>query len=137
MSSFHKLIGRKDKSSTVNGKKVMSIPSPPVPSSPSESTCSTFVSPATPSSLDIVRVHVRSSSLSSLSSAFPVINTKVSPRLQATVGNVESSTANCFDGWLLQPKQTSGFPNGGISEDDDRVAEGNTNKKVDLATVRV
>ncbi|KAL9577306.1 MAG: hypothetical protein Q9203_007515 [Teloschistes exilis] len=131
MSSFHKLIGRKDKSSTVNGKKVMSTPSPPVPSSPSESTCSTFVSPATPSSLDIVRVHVHSSSLSSLSSAFPAINTKVSPRLQATVGNVESSTANSCDGWLLQPKQTSGLPNGNLSEDDDRVAEGNTNKKVD------
>ncbi|KAI4251677.1 MAG: hypothetical protein LQ352_004720 [Teloschistes flavicans] len=137
MTSFHKLIGRKDKSGTINGKKVMSIPSPPVPSSPSASTCSTFVSPATPTSLDIASVHVRSSSLSSLSNAFSAIHTKGSPRLQATVGAIESSTANSCDGWLLQPKQTSGFPKDSLSEDDDRVFEGNTNKKVEFSTLRI
>ncbi|KAL8685142.1 MAG: hypothetical protein Q9218_007949 [Villophora microphyllina] len=134
MSTFHKLIGRKEKSNHLDDKKVKFTTALPNPSSPSESTCSTCSSPATPASFAAPVVHVRSSSISSLSNAFPALNTKRSPRLQATFGAIESSTANYRDGWLLQPKQTSGFRNGSLSEDEDTTSERNGNKKVDAVS---
>lgn len=136
MSTFNKLRNRKEKSGISTIKNVMSPPAEPFLSSPSESTSSASSSLGFPGSYDARRSHTRSSSLSSLSIAFPAANAKRSPRLQATKGTIESSTANSCDNRLLQPKQTSGFLNGSFPEEERRVSEEEEgdNKARSLAT---
>ncbi|KAL8734843.1 MAG: hypothetical protein Q9166_001195 [cf. Caloplaca sp. 2 TL-2023] len=76
------------------------------------------------------RSHTRSSSISSLSNAFPPAAPKRSPRLQATRGTVEASTANSCDDWLLQPKQTSGFLHGSFPDEENEGPNKEDDKKV-------
>lgn len=61
------------------------------------------------------------SSIRSLSSAFPVAASKSSPKLAPTASEIQATTANSYDGLLLQPKQTSGFLHG-VFNDHDKVA---------------
>ncbi|KAL8956201.1 MAG: hypothetical protein Q9193_006208, partial [Seirophora villosa] len=110
-------------------KKVMSTPAPSTPSSPSDSSSSTFSAPSISWSLAASRGDTRSSSISSLSNAFPASTAKRSPRLQASWGTIESSTANSGDDWLLQPKQTSGFLHGSLPDDESQPVEKDDEKK--------
>ena len=76
--------------------------------------------------------HSSSSSLSSLSLAFPNLKAKTSPRLQAVGGTVHSSTANASDCCLLQPRQTEGYLNGLFID-----YEGRVSAKIDDKSVRI
>ena len=120
MSSFNKLMSRKEKGSNSTVKNVMSQPAEPILSSPCDSASSFSSSLALSGFYRGFDEHRRSSSLSSLSSAFPAADTKRSPRLQASTGTIESSTANSCDLLLLQPKHVSGSLDGSISGDEDR-----------------
>ncbi|KAL8805474.1 MAG: hypothetical protein Q9182_001929 [Xanthomendoza sp. 2 TL-2023] len=128
MSTFHKLMSRKDRSSNGVVKKVMS--SPVQPSSESTSSASSRSFPAG-------RSRTRSSSFSSLSNAFLPTSSKRSPRLQATRGTVESSTANSCDDWLLQPKQSSGFLHGSLSDDENDTPNREDDRKVKMIWQRL
>ncbi|KAI4131975.1 MAG: hypothetical protein LQ338_000959 [Usnochroma carphineum] len=134
MSTFHRLVSRKDKAANGTIKKVMSTPTP---SSPSESVPSASSYPSTSSSLAASKRHTRSSSLSSLSNAFPSVASKRSPRLQASQGTIESSTANSGDDWLLQPKQTSGFLHGSFPDEEPPPSNKDDEKKVKLISRRL
>lgn len=57
--------------------------------------------------------HSSSSSLYSLSLAFPGTESKRAPCLQATIESIECSSANSAN-LLLQPKPTDGHPNGSV-----------------------
>lgn len=132
MSTFHRLMSRKDKSGNGAIKKVMSTPAP---SSRSESISSASSDPSISWSLAASRRHTPSSSLSSLSNAFPAATSKRSPRVQATQGNIESSTANSADDWLLQPKQTSGFLHGSFPDEEAQPLEKDDERKVIFCAV--
>ncbi|KAL8926757.1 MAG: hypothetical protein Q9208_002831 [Pyrenodesmia sp. 3 TL-2023] len=134
MSTFQRLMSRKDKHGTL--KKVMSTPAQSSLSSRPESTSSASSSGDAWSSA-ASRRHTRSSSLSSLSNAFPITISKRSPRLQATNGTIESSTANSRDDWLLQPKQTSGFLHGSFPDEEPQTLEKDDEKKVKLISKRL
>ncbi|KAL9000006.1 MAG: hypothetical protein Q9169_001251 [Polycauliona sp. 2 TL-2023] len=85
------------------------------------------------------RSHTRSSSISSFSNAFaiPTPISKRSPRVHATLGIVESSTANSCDDWLLQPKQTSGFLHGSSADEDKQLPIKADDKKIKLILQRL
>ncbi|KAL8951500.1 MAG: hypothetical protein Q9222_002527 [Ikaeria aurantiellina] len=116
-------MSRKEKSGTGTVKKVMSSPVQPSPSSPSDSTSSAYSSPEASWFFNTRTSHTRSSSISSLSNAFSTASSKRSPRLQVTPATIESSTANSYDDWLLQPKQTSGFLHGSPPDEDNVALE--------------
>lgn len=87
-------------------RKVMSPPMPsdlPTPVSSSASSFRTSSRVFTP--FPNIYQHTSSSSLSSLSLAFPNLKAKTSPRLQAAGGTVYSSTANARGSYLLQPRR--------------------------------
>ena len=65
------------------------------------------------------------SSLRSLSSAFLVTASKRSPRLAATASEIQATTADSYEGFLLQPKQTSGFLHG-VFTDHEKVGPRNS-----------
>ncbi|KAL9046410.1 MAG: hypothetical protein Q9206_007088 [Seirophora lacunosa] len=115
----------------------MSTPAPSTPSSPSDSSSSTSSAPSISWSLAASRGGTRSSSISSLSNAFPASTAKRSPRLQASWGTIESSTANSGDDWLLQPKQTSGFLHGSLPDDESQPVEKDDEKKVRMISKRL
>ncbi|KAL8707148.1 MAG: hypothetical protein Q9225_007814 [Loekoesia sp. 1 TL-2023] len=137
MSTFHRLVSRKEKASNGFMKKVTSTPAQSSPSSPSESTSSASSYPNTSWSLIASRTHTRSSSLSSLSNAFTTSSPKRSPRLQATQGTIEASTANSSHDWLLQPKQTSGFLHGSFPDEEVKPLEKDDDKKIKLISQRL
>ncbi|KAL9601711.1 MAG: hypothetical protein Q9219_002322 [cf. Caloplaca sp. 3 TL-2023] len=138
MSTFQRLMNRKEKHGNGTVKKVMSLPAPSSSSSPSESSFSAWSYSGTCSPLVASRTHTRSSSLSSLSNAFPPATLKRSPRLQAISGTIEASTANSSHNWLLQPKQTSGFLHGSFPDEDaPRPERDDDNKKVKIISQRL
>ncbi|KAI4177740.1 MAG: hypothetical protein LQ343_000204 [Gyalolechia ehrenbergii] len=137
MSTFHRLMSRKERHGNGVFKKVMSTPAHSSPSSPSESTSSASSYPSGSCSGVASRTHTRSSSLSSLSSAFPSAARKRSPRLQATQGTIESSTANSSHDWLLQPKQTSGFLHGSFPDEDVPQPKKDDDKKIKIISQRL
>ncbi|KAI4220525.1 MAG: hypothetical protein L6R36_007564 [Xanthoria steineri] len=127
METFHRLV-RREKPGNGDVKKVMS--SSPVPMSPdSYSSASSSAG----------RSHTRSSSISSFSNAFacPTSASKRSPRVHATRGIVESSTANSCDDWLLQPKQTLGFLHGSSTDEDREVPTKADDKKIKVILQRL
>ncbi|KAL8643841.1 MAG: hypothetical protein Q9226_008088 [Calogaya cf. arnoldii] len=128
METLHRLVNRKDKSANGDVKKVMS--SSPVQISPDS------ISSASSSA---GRSHTRSSSISSFSIAFASSTSasKRSPRVQATQGTVESSTANSCDLWLLQPKQTSGFLHGSSADEVQEASTKADDKKLKIILQRL
>jgi len=64
------------------------------------------------------------SSLRSLSSAFLVTPSKRSPRIAATASEIQATTADSYEGLLLQPKQTSGLLHG-VFTDHEKVGSKN------------
>lgn len=112
MSGFHRLLSRREKNTSVEKKDAVQkkVKSPPalvrlpllLPS---------FVSTYTPPNSSFARPpryqHLPSS-IFSLSLAFPHVKIKRSAHLQSTVSIIQSSTANCSDHLLLQPRQTGG-----------------------------
>ncbi|KAI4273849.1 MAG: hypothetical protein L6R35_006377 [Caloplaca aegaea] len=66
-----------------------------------------------------------------------VVLAKRSPRLQASWGTIESSTANSGDDWLLQPKQTAGFLHGSLPDDESQPMEKDDEKKVRMISKRL
>ncbi|KAL9046906.1 MAG: hypothetical protein Q9214_000388, partial [Letrouitia sp. 1 TL-2023] len=129
MSTFHRLVSRKDKDAHgAPHRKVMSSPASQSPSPRSDSFASIFSSTDTFSAFN---GHNSSSSASSLSLAFPLIqNAKKSPEAQATEGAIESSTANTCEHLLLQPKQTAGFLHSWFPEEKVKLSEKDENAKV-------
>lgn len=107
-------------------------PQPPtaLPASDSSSTSSFSTSTSTFAPLSSFYRHTSSSSLSSLSLAFPIQAPKRSPHLQTTEGTVHASTANSSEDLLLQPKQTAGLLHGLFLDEDKTVPEKDEEKKV-------
>lgn len=102
MSTFNRLLSRRDKHRASHKEKVMSSPAaPPKP------IVAAF------SSSD----HSSSSSLCSLCLAFTVTRSKRAPSLQATVESIECSSANSTN-LLLQPKPNDGHANGLLIPED-------------------
>ncbi len=132
MSSINRFLSRRDKNGYGDHqKKVMSPPPPtPLPASDSSSTSSFSTSTGTFAPLSSFYRHTSSSSLSSLSLAFPVQAPKRSPHSQMTEGTVHASTANSSEDLLLQPKQTAGLLHGLIPDEDKTVPEKDEEKKV-------
>ncbi|KAL8889578.1 MAG: hypothetical protein Q9215_003138 [Flavoplaca cf. flavocitrina] len=128
MDTFHRFVSRKDKSGNGDVKKVMS-------SSPVQTSSESYSS----ASSSAGRSHTRSSSISSFSNAFalPTSTSKQSPRVHATRGIVESSTANSCDDWLLQPKQTLGFLHGGSADEDKEPSTKADEKKIKMIMQRL
>ncbi|KAL8829480.1 MAG: hypothetical protein Q9170_006152 [Blastenia crenularia] len=139
MSTFHRLMSRKEKHGNGTIKKVMPTPTPTQvsPSSPSESTSSASSYAGASWCFVTSSTHTRSSSISSLCNAFPPASSKRSPRLQATCGTIEASTANSSHDWLLQPKQTSGFLHGSFPEEEAPPPEKDDDKKVKMISQRL
>ena len=69
-------------------------------------------------------------SLRSLSSAFLIAASKRSPKLAATESEIQATTANSYDGLLLQPKQTSGFLHGMFTDHERDTAKKDEETKV-------
>ncbi len=132
MSSINRFLSRRDKNSHGSDqKKVMSPPPPPpLPASDCSSTSSFSTSTGTFAPLSSFYRHTSSSSLSSLSLAFPTQAPKKSPLLQATEGTVHASTANSYEDLLLQPKQTAGLLHGLFPDEDKKAPEKDEDKKV-------
>ncbi|KAI9721510.1 MAG: hypothetical protein M1812_002272 [Candelaria pacifica] len=107
MSGINRFLSRREKRSSASQyKKVMSPPSLPPPSYEGQSSAS---SSSGRSALFSSYNFSSSSSLSSLSVAFPAHKrNKSSPHLQATEGLVVATTANWDDDFLLQPLLVSG-----------------------------
>ena len=76
------------------------------------------------------------SSSSSLSVAFQKLSPKGYPCLQSTAGTVQASTANTYDFYLLQPRQTAGHLHGLFSEHEELVPEKDQEKKVRVFLIR-
>lgn len=132
MSGIHRFLSRRDKRhhKDPHHEKVMSpsMPPPPLPTAHSSSTSSLRTFSGT-LFLPLQR-HSSSSSVSSLSLAFPPPRPKASPRLQATEATVQSSTANTSDCYLLQPRQTAGHLHGLFTNHEEQVREKDEEKKV-------
>ena len=133
MSGIHRLLSRRDKN-THGGRRqeekvIHSLAPKPLPNSDSSSV-SSFMSSSTFSCPPTTYRRVSSSSLSSLSLAFAPQTPKRSPSLQPTEGTIHASTANAFEDFLLQPKQTAGFLHGLFPEEDIKPPVKSDEKKV-------
>lgn len=118
MSAINRLLSRTDKHT--HGSHREKVMSPPV-SPPRGSTTA---------SLSLRSSHSTSSSVSSVSLAFPGLQPKRSPRLQATLGTVECSCADART-LLLQPKSDSAVLNGlFVAEQEHKKHERDEDRKV-------
>jgi hypothetical protein len=101
----------------------------PTPASSSTSSPPTVSGTSTPLTYTTARSS-SSTSVFSLSLAFPNPKTKRSPRLQAVKSLVQSTTANTYDHCVLQPKITSGHLHGLFTDFEESVPEKDGEQKV-------